>query len=335
MLGNAALGATRHQRWAAMAVGVAALALVATGTGSAPAFASIDEETLSQYEVASGETSTITVPGSPASSSAVSQAESGDGNVAALENQIAPQDVDLDTPRVDASTGVTSRPSEMSPRIVIGADERTRVRDVTTAPYSQMALILYNSGTTPYMCSGTLVGNRTFVTAGHCLHSGGVWSTDVQVLFGMEGTTYRAGCYPSTLTAPNSWINNASRADDWGVIQLACNAGNALGHLGVRDVGTGAVSGNATVTGYPGDKAAELGGYYLFQHAGALQSYNAKQFSYTIDTAGGQSGGGIWRNESGCGNCVLGVHTAGSTQLNFGTRMTGAFKSAVDQYKAQ
>jgi hypothetical protein len=43
----------------------------------------------------------------------------------------------------------------------------------------------------------------------------------------------------------------------------------------------------------------------------------------------------VFVSEQPRGGCVLGAHTAGSTELNFGTRMTGAFKSAVDQYEAQ
>lgn len=42
----------------------------------------------------------------------------------------------------------------------------------------------------------------------------------------------------------------------------------------------------------------------------------------------------VFVSEQASGGCVLGVHTAGSMQLNFGTWMTGAFKSAVDQYEA-
>jgi len=322
---------------AGVAICTAAVVLTTTGMASASAASSTGMEQLSQLTVSTGDVSTLSVPEAPGTGALPSESSDGTGDVAGLENTVAPHRVDLEKPRIDPATGTLKKPSEMSPRIIIGADNRTQVRDVTVAPYSQMALVLYERAGQSYMCSGSLVGNRTFVTAGHCLHQAGQWSTQVQVLFGMNGTTYNAGCYPSTITAPNSWINSETREDDWGIIQLACNAGNALGHLGVKDVGTGAVSGNATVTGYPGDKVSQLGGYFLFQHAGALQSYNSKMFAYTTDTAGGQSGGGIWRNESGCGNCVLGVHTAGSAgaQLNFGTRMTGAFKSAVDQYKAQ
>lgn len=285
-----------------------------------------------------GETTEITVDNS---TPPVSPSAQGSGDIADPVGGISLDELDLVTPRVDATSpnqrNRSLEPGTVTPRVVIGTDNRTQV-DVSVSPHTQIPLILFTNNEANYMCTGALVADRTVVTAGHCLFDtdgGGLqWSSQVAVLFSMQGTVYSFRCYPTTLSASTNWVNNQTNSDDWGVIQLACNAGSVAGHFGYRDSGTGAVSGSDwSVTGYPGDKVTSSG-YSMWTHSGSLNSHSSTQVTYTIDTAGGQSGAPIWRLESGtaCGNCVIGVHTAGSPTvgLNFGTRLTGGFKSTVD-----
>lgn len=272
----------------------------------------------------------------PATPGEARPSEAGTGNVEDLVGGFTTSGVDPGGSRASAEAAAPGTAVEA----VIGPDQRTQVSDVKAQPYSETPLIVFKRGAESYTCTGALVGPRTVATAGHCVVDPAThtWSTEIAAYFAMSGKTYQFGCHSTTTQAPKGWTDSGDSSFDWGVIQLDCDAGAVVGHYGYRVPGEGAVEGNDwKVTGYPGDKVSQLGGYYMFQDAGPLNSYTAALFSYGIDTAGGQSGAPIWRHEAGaCGNCMIGVHTMGSTvyQLNYGTRMSAEFKSALDHFSA-
>lgn len=117
-------------------------------------------------------------------------------------------------------------------------------------------------------------------------------------------------------------------------VQLNCNAGEVFGHYGFRDIGS-ILGGTWTVTGYPGDKVDDSG-YSMWQDSGALNTIHPNRIYYSMDTAGGQSGGPLWRLESGtsCGNCVIGIHTLGHGVSNSATRINATVAAAFKQYAA-
>ncbi len=266
---------------------------------------------------------------------AVVPEHAGSGDLADLVGGMSLADIDLTVPRTSPGPGgagsVLPRPAA---RAVIGTDTRVAVPDVTVQPYSHTALLLITGGDGQYLCSGALVAPTVLVTAQHCLYDlGGAAgpAASVVAVLGSDGTREGFACTALDPVVPKTWAG-AQPAEDWGVVELDCNAGAVVGYYGHRDPGQVSPSdGDWSITGYPADLAI-ASGYPMYTASGPVSTFGPQQLAYTISTAGGQSGAPIWRAETdtGCGNCLIGVHTSTSRVSNFGTRLTLGFAEALE-----
>jgi glutamyl endopeptidase len=317
---------------------------IAGGTTSAAASVESDAPP-SEVSVVFDNGNTVTLPIDEVAATDVVSSSAGSGDLSELEGAFAIKELEIDPGLLDDlerlnTPSASPAPDDdvVTPQVIIGSDDRVRVWP-DHSPLSQMPLLLFKRNGENYMCSGALVGPRTVITAGHCLYSADTstpsWSTEISVLFGVDGTTANFGCYPSQMGVGSTWMSNAAASSDWGVIQLACNAGAVVGHMGYKDPGISPNQdfGFQTITGYPSDKV-DSNGYQMWMHTNSVYALETTRISYSIDTMGGQSGAPIWRLESGtaCGNCVMGVHTSGSSfwQQNYGVRTNLGFKSTID-----
>lgn len=247
---------------------------------------------------------------------------------------------EIDEALASASDNSRGRGGDVSIKVVVGADERITVNSRQGA-YLRHAYLAFAKNDGNYRCSGALIGRSTIVTAGHCLYDGakGGWVQGMNAFFGIQDNAAYLSCPATSITVSSNWVNSHQPEHDWGVINLGCPVGDYIGTMGYTDPG-GALppSGNWNVSGYPGDRP----NYQLTVAAGQLQLADiGTRFRYTMDTAGGQSGGPIWSMNpgNGCIECVVGVHTTGYSILgagthNEGSRLTGSFKTAVDQFLA-
>lgn len=232
-------------------------------------------------------------------------------------------------------------PGAVMPFSVIGADSRYQVANVTSSPYVQTPFIYYSRGGSNYLCTGWLVGPYAIATAGHCLYQDGQYSTNIQVYFGFSGTSAVAGCLTDHVSIPSQWTSGYAHEHDWGVVQLNCNAGRVFGYYGYKVPVEGPGGSDYRVTGYPADKASG-GGYTMWQDVGPVVAVTANKLWYAMDTAGGQSGGPVWRPETGtsCGNCVVGIHAYGVGlggpygSYNSATRITSSTFATLNVYRS-
>lgn len=253
----------------------------------------------------------------------------------------------FDSKAFDVDTTLLPQPSTLG-LIIGGADNRTWV------PYNGLTTIhqpqIQFSRTPVDDCSGTLIGNRTAISAAHCFHTGGadpahvgwlntytwyagrikyknnITMVDVDTsLVPASGTG--SNCY--TVTLPANWINNGytDHTDDFAVVEFNCGIQPGLT--------TGLI---AQGIGSPADY--NVGATYLDaydqdnpqpgQLPGALKTYKPK----SLITRNGPAGSMQYDYSNICGATVSGVglfHTFDATGASSGGgMMTQLFTSVGD-----
>jgi len=217
----------------------------------------------------------------------------------------------------------SARRGDVNPQVVIGTDDRVRISPTTSFPWRAMTKLrmTFPSGR-QFVCSGAMVSAKYTLTAGHCVfsHTEGGWATSIEVIPGLDGTYKPYGsAYATRLRSYIGWTQNQDSNYDFALITLDRLIGNSTGWFGFASYATvDGLTGN--LGGYPADRD---GGQRLYYHYGTINSSTANRVYYTTDTAGGQSGSGVYRINSGS-RYIFAVHTNGGTSSNSGTRITSA-----------
>lgn len=200
-----------------------------------------------------------------------------------------------------------------SQRSVIGSDGRDKVTNTVQDPYWYIGRIGIG-------CTGTLVGPKHVLTAGHCVSDGnGNWYSALDFTVGQNGSYKPWGSegWANAMTV-SEWHNGANWNYDYAMIIL-----DAAPHGGYESYGKYS-GGTHTVTGYPGDKPFGT----MWTDTGSTTS-DSRKIYYTLDTAGGQSGSGIRDS----GNTVRGIHAYGvSNGKNSGTKIQNSVYNQIQSW---
>jgi V8-like Glu-specific endopeptidase len=235
---------------------------------------------------------------------------------------------------VDAIVGSYPELAE-SVEVIIGVDERIRVTNTTTYPWSAIcALGITAANGRRFIGTGWMISPRTVVTAGHCvyLHEEGGWAQSITVIPGCNDAVEPYGSHVGTdLRSVTGWTSSKNRDHDYGVIILppSTQPGATTGTFGFA-TRTDAFLLNAALnlSGYPGDK----GGRQQWFMAQRPKSVSEHVITYDIDTMGGQSGSPVWVLENG-GRFGVGVHTNGHSSGNSATRITSGVFNNLSNWK--
>lgn len=238
-----------------------------------------------------------------------SETDSGDG--AAIE--------------VDESTIATLEHDMSVLEVIIGKDDRVQVMNTTRVPWNRIChLNILTTTGKRYLGTGFLVGRRTVITAGHCVHiaNEGGWVRQIEVSPGRNGNAKPYDTYTATaFRSVRGWVVNRQRNYDYGAIILprSVNLSPAIGAFGFANyTDTFLMNKRLNLAGYPGDKPAGT----MWFHAMRAKMLTARTIIYDIDTMGGQSGSPVWVRLADGRRIAVGIHTNGSLNGNSATRIS-------------
>jgi glutamyl endopeptidase len=229
---------------------------------------------------------------------------------------------------------------------IIGPDTRVQVTNTTAAPFRYICNL--ETGGSPF-CTGTLIGPRTILTAGHCIS--GFTASRIRVIPGRNGTLEPL---PATqgVTAQLAPGFRPATATDYGVIHLRDPVGNAVGFWSIEHrstaidpIGTSISAAplplragvlKVNLSGYPADKcittgspATQLCGAQQWRAFDRTVSSTGGILEYLDDTFGGHSGSPVWvrRDPSLGGRVMVAIHISGDDKAtpvvaNRGVRIT-------------
>ncbi len=211
-------------------------------------------------------------------------------------------------------------------RSVLGFDERTRVYGTTSFPYRAVGRIATG-------CTGTLIGPRHVLTAGHCVYNikTNSWYSNLSFSPGQNGTYRPYGNVGwKRVLSVKGWTSSHSKNYDYAMIVLNQNVGYTTGWLGYG-YKNGWWTMNVNVNGYPGDKP--WGTMWHEYCPMSTMAFNSRRVTHTCDTNKGMSGSGLYRYSSGS-RIIYAVHAYGGSSSNSGTRITSGVFNNLKSWKS-
>jgi V8-like Glu-specific endopeptidase len=163
---------------------------------------------------------------------------------------------------------------------------------------------LESSPTSGKFCSGSLISNNMFLTAGHCVDSGSVGEF---VSFNFERAAGSTALLPQTHVRIAAVLEDALSGVDYAILRLDGSPGSTFGvaPVAAADPANGTA---ITIIGHPSGQPKQI-------EAGSVSSRSGNFIRYgNVDTLGGSSGSGVINNSGQ----IVGVHTNGGCTASGG-----------------
>lgn len=241
-----------------------------------------------------------------------------------------------------ADVGVASFGDAPQMELVIGTDERIRIKETTQFPFRATASLLITAAdNSQWVGTAWFISPRVLITAGHCVlikNSGNAkldgWVKKIQVMPGRDGDILPYGGMTSTeFWSVSGWGNNGQEICDYGAIVLPGPFKSDIGYMGYGVYPDNELLASiANIQGYPSDKRDPSG--TLWYDKREISSVNPDKVYYAADTAGGQSGASVYIIRNGQRISVA-IHAYGGATANSGTRISPLVFANLEQWKKQ
>lgn len=234
-----------------------------------------------------------------------------------------------DTNRTPDAAWATYGPPPLAEEIIVGQDDRVRILDTTVYPWSANACLqIVGPDNRTYLGTGWFIGERTLVTAGHCVfmhdHLGRFadWVKAIRVMPGRNGKLLPFGTVTTTsFHSVIGWKRDKDPRFDYGAISLPADLGGRVGWFGLALLNDESLVGtDANIGGYPGDKTGEDDGTQWYD-AKRIVSVEERKLQYPIDTFGGESGSAVFITKN-AKRYAVGIHAYGDAFGNSATRIS-------------
>lgn len=213
---------------------------------------------------------------------------------------------------------------------VIGAEDRMRIGMTGSDPWRLVcALVHHRDGRARPVGTGTLVGPRLVLTAGHCLAGDG---GEIEVIPGLnagDGSPYGSRRVSAAgFRMHPAWRDNRREERDAGALVLDRPFDGIDTWFEIAGRADEALIGwFVSIAGYPAirprmdeNEPRYDGGDELWFHSNAITDARPRELHYGIDTTAGQSGSAVWLYDADR-PAIVGIHAYGSRRGNFATRM--------------
>ncbi len=205
---------------------------------------------------------------------------------------------------------------EITAESVIGPDSRVRIHNTTRYPFRTVGRIDIG-------CTGTLIGTRYVLTAGHCVYNirNDKWYSRLNFSPGQNGTQRPYGTIGwKRAISVKGWTKKHKRDYDYAMIVLKQDIGKRVGWMAYGWKNP-MPKYNVNINGYPADKPSRT----LWHSYCKLLIVLTRRLYYACDTYGGMSGSAVyvyWKKSNK--RIIYGIHAYGvdSTGYNGATRIT-------------
>lgn len=239
---------------------------------------------------------------------------------------------------------VGERRPESVAEVRIGAEDRQKIVDTTQSPYRAICHLLMQFRDGKYLGTGTFIGPRTILTAGHNLFNPktGDTASSIVVTRGKNGSSNPVA-EPLTAVRSNffwaSGWNRGVKLADFGAIVFDRDVSpDFIGFRSFSPSEEQELRGiTVAIAGYPGRDDHPRPGDYdtMWGHASRILRFTADQLFYDIDTTPGQSGSSVIFSPSAGKYYSVGIHNYGdeARNENFATRISDPVFDLIASWK--